>query len=83
MIKKADKGSCVVVWGRNNYLLEVETQLSDIKVYRNVSNTENIPSKFLETNNRMLSRWQDDKKFTMKWLLFIITHFEVIAVQLM
>ena len=83
MIKKADKGSCVVVWGRNNYLLEVETQLSDIKVYRNVSNTENIPSKLLETNNRMLSRWQDDKKFTMKWLLFIITHFEVIAVQLM
>ena len=66
MIKKADKGSCVVVWDRNDYLLEVETQLSDIKVYRNVSNTENTPSKLLETNNRMLSRWQDDKKFTIK-----------------
>ena len=36
MIKKADKGSCVVVWGRNDYLREVETQLNDTIVY-NVS----------------------------------------------
>ena len=25
LIKKADKGSCVVVWGRNDYLLETGT----------------------------------------------------------
>ena len=31
VIKKADKGSCVVVWDRNDYLLEAERQLSDTK----------------------------------------------------
>ena len=39
MIKKSDKGSCVVVWDRNDYLL----------------NTENIISKLLETINKMFS----------------------------
>ena len=29
--KKADKGSCVVVWERNDYLLEAERQLSALK----------------------------------------------------
>ena len=32
-IKNADKGSCVVIWNRNDYLLEAEKQLSDTKVY--------------------------------------------------
>ena len=55
VIKKADKGSCVVVWDRNDYLLDAERQLSDTKVYRGVSNTENILSKLSETSNRMFS----------------------------
>ena len=29
VIKKADKGSCVVVWNRSDYLQEAERQLSD------------------------------------------------------
>ena len=29
VIKRADKGSCVVIWDRNDYLLEVEKQLKD------------------------------------------------------
>ena len=53
VIKKADKGSCVVVWGRNDYLSEAERRFSGTKVYRDVSNTENILSKILETSNRM------------------------------
>ena len=56
VIKKADKGSCVVVWDRNDYLLEAERQLSDTKIFfRDVSNTENILSKLPETSNRMFS----------------------------
>ena len=27
VIKKADKGSCIVVWDRNDYLREAEKQL--------------------------------------------------------
>ena len=31
-IKKADKGSCVVVWDRLDYLIEPEEQLKNRKV---------------------------------------------------
>ena len=41
LIKKADKGLCIVIWGRNNYLIEAEKQLSEKKVYQEVSNSEN------------------------------------------
>ena len=30
--KKTDKGLCIVIWGRNDYLMEAEKQLSDKKV---------------------------------------------------
>ena len=46
MIKKTDKGSCIVIWGRNDYLMEAKRQLSDKKFYQEVSNSENILSKF-------------------------------------
>ena len=32
VIKKADKGSCIVVWDRNDYLREAEKQLKDQNV---------------------------------------------------
>ena len=35
--KKADKGSTVVVWDCNDYILEAEKQLSDANVYKDVS----------------------------------------------
>ena len=38
IIKKADKGSFIVIWGRNDYLKEAEKQLSDKKVYQEMSN---------------------------------------------
>ena len=55
IIKKADKGMCIVIWGRNDYLLEAEKQLSDTKVYQEVSNNENILSNFAEMSNNMFS----------------------------
>ena len=36
IIKKADKGSIVVVWGRNDYILDAEKQLNDTNVYKDV-----------------------------------------------
>ena len=55
IIKKADKGLCIVIWGRNGYLIEAEEQLSDKKVYQEVSNSENILSKLAEMSNKMFS----------------------------
>ena len=55
MIKRADRRSCVVASDRKVYLLEVEKQLSDTKVWRDVSNTENILSKLSEASYEMFS----------------------------
>ena len=37
VIKKADKGSCVVIWDRNDYIAEAEKQLSNKDVYKQIS----------------------------------------------
>ena len=37
VIKKADKGSCVVIWDRNDYITEAESQLKNEQVYKKVS----------------------------------------------
>ena len=55
IIKKADNGSYVLIWGRNDCLMEAGKQLSDKKVYQEVSNNENILSELAEMGNKMFS----------------------------
>ena len=52
VIKKADKGSCIVIWDRNDYLAEAENQLSDKDVYQQVSFKEINLIDLLEIGNR-------------------------------
>ena len=42
VIKKADKGSCVVVWDREDYIAEAERQLGDVTVYKDVNFREKM-----------------------------------------
>ena len=42
IIKPADKGSCVVIWDRENYLVEGYTQLSDDSTYISCQNSQAI-----------------------------------------
>ena len=37
VIKKADKGLCAVIWDRNDYIIEAESQLKSELVYKKVS----------------------------------------------
>ena len=37
VIKKVDKGSCVVIWGRYDYITETESQLKNELVHKKVS----------------------------------------------
>ena len=55
VIRNCDKGSCVVVWGRNNYVLEAEKQRRDLNVSRDVTNCENTLPELSEASNKMLS----------------------------
>ena len=70
IIKKADKRSCIVIWGRNDYLMEAEKQLSDKKVYQEVSNSENILSKLAEMSNKMFSNLKKRGYITEKQLKY-------------
>ena len=42
LIKRADKGSCVVIWDRNDYIKEAEIQLSNQNVNKNVEFKDKI-----------------------------------------
>ena len=55
VIKRADKGSCVVIWDRNDYLLEAEKQLKDKKVSRDVEYNVNVLKDLAEASNKMFS----------------------------
>ena len=52
VIKKADKGSCVVVWDRFDYVKEAEKQLADDKVYDEIIYNKNVFSQLVETSNK-------------------------------
>ena len=53
VIKKADKGSCAVVWGREDYLKEASGQLNDIRVYKDVKYNENILPNLVDRSNKL------------------------------
>ena len=51
VIKKADKGSCVVIWDRGDYIMEAERQLNDKAVYQDVNfDKDLIPNLTGESN---------------------------------
>ena len=54
VIKRADKGSCVVVWNRMNYLLEAEKQLSDTNVYESVDFKEKLLKDLVESSSNII-----------------------------
>ena len=55
VIKKADKGSCVVIWNRLDYLMEAEKQ-----VYQEVRFSKNILTDLVEKSKTMFTnlRWK-------------------------
>ena len=56
IIKPADKGSCVVVWDREDYLAEEYKQLSDTSTYTEVKKyNDKLFSQLTEKSNKFLS----------------------------
>ena len=63
-----DKGSCVVVWDREDYIAEAEKQLSDKNVYRNVNSKSKILQDLDETINNIFKNLKRKGKMTKKEL---------------
>ena len=56
VIKSADKGFCVVVWDRTDYLIEVKKDLSESNTYKEVKFDGNELVKLVEVSNTLLKR---------------------------
>ena len=53
IIKKTEKGSCVVTQDKLDYLSEAEKQLGDKNIYKDVSFSDKILRDLVETSNKM------------------------------
>ena len=70
MIKKADKGSSVVVWNHCDYIAEAKKQLKDQDVYKDIEFTEKILQDLAETSNNMLQSLKTKRKIEEKQLKY-------------
>ena len=80
VIKKADKGSSVVVWDRNDYVMEAEKQLSDANVYKDVSFNENILQDLVGTSNKLFENLKAKGKFSEKQLKYFTYKYEKLPI---
>ena len=76
VIKKADKGSCIVVWDRNDYLREAEKQLKDQNVYRKVDLKDKTLSQLVDCSNRFFKNLKMKGHITEKELKYFSYEFK-------
>ena len=76
VIKKADKGSCIVVWDREDYIAETEKQLVDVTVYKDVNFKENMLQDYAETSNKLFRNLKSKGEITEKQLKYFTIDFK-------
>ena len=76
VLKPADKGFCVVVWDRKDFLLEVEKHLSDSKTYKEVKFGDNELVKLVEESNRMFKKLLVKKCISPKECKYFLYNFK-------
>ena len=68
--KKVDRGSCVVVWERNDYLMEAEKQLSDKNIFKEVKFNKKLIQDLTETSNKIFRNLRNGGLITDKELKY-------------
>ena len=77
IIKLADKGSCVAVWDREDYLAEGYKQLSDSSTYVEVKNyREKLLVDLIEKSNKIFKKLCNKKVITEKELKYFTYSFK-------
>ena len=80
VIKKADKGSCVVVWDHNNFVKEAEKQLNDIKdVYKDVCFNEKHLEELVGTRNKLFQNLKAKGKISDKQLKYFTYQYKKVT----
>ena len=75
-IKRADKGSSVVLWDGSDYLHQVSRQLQDQNIYENVKFNENILNDLVEKSNKIFKRLCSHKLIFEKELKYFTYKFK-------
>ena len=68
VIKKVNKGSCVVVWCRDDHIKEAKNQLKDNTIYKDVSFKETMLSDLVDKGNKSFKSLHSHKCITEKEL---------------
>ena len=76
VMKKADKGSCLVVWFRDDYIKKAENQLKGNTVYKDVNFTETILSDLVDKSNKFFKSLHSRKCITEKELKYFSYQFK-------
>ena len=76
VIKKADKGSCVVVWDRNDYIAEAEKQLSDENIYKDINFKDEILQELADNSNKLFRNLKTKGSITEKELKYFPIEFK-------
>ena len=76
VIKKADKGSCVVVWDRLDYLSEAEKQLGDKSICKHVSFNDKILRDLIETSIKMFLKLKRKGSISEKKMKFFVYNYK-------
>ena len=79
MIKKADKGSCVVVWDRNYYIKEAEKQLNDTNVYKDVYFKDKLLKELVRTSNKLFQNLKAKGKISDKQLKYFTYQYKKVS----
>ena len=76
IIKKPDKGSCVVVWDRNDYIVDAEKQLRDKNIYQDVNFRDRILRDLVDKSNKIFRSLKSQGKITEKELKYITYEYQ-------
>ena len=77
VIKKANKGSCVVIWDRNDYIAEAKKkkQLSGKNIYKDINFIDKILQELADNSNKLFKDLKAKGSITEKELkYFTIEH---------
>ena len=72
VIKPADKGSCVVVWDKQDYIREVENQLGDEKVYEETTLNNKDLSGLMNASNNLFKKLRNRDIISEKELKYFL-----------
>ena len=79
VIKKADKGSCVVVWDRNDYIKEAEKQLNDASFYKNVCFNAKLLQELIGTSKKLFQNLKAKGKISDKQLKYFTYQYKKVT----